>query len=400
MLAARMYGYNKPLVLEEVKAPEISSDQVLVRVGGVGMCRSDVQLVDGYFRNAVKPKFPITPGHEIAGLVEAVGDQVPETAHLAVGDQVVVAVGWGDGVRRQCRVGNEQICEHGSWPGFGPPGGYAEFIPVPCRQLIRVEQKLKWEELALLTDAGVTSYRRIKKLRAADVLGPDRVMPVFGASGLGSYAPQYAKLLSSGATIVAIAKERGAAYTINTRAKSLSDLSDELFKLLGKRKLDAVIDCVGATETIQTGFGLLATAGAFVSVGLVGTKIDIPLFPFVSGEFTYHGSFWAKYSDLQEVLALAQQGKIQHSIKRIRFEHMNENLEMLRRGDIIGRAVIVFDVKVNTSLIAKTRRTRPQWGEAPAKLALRRHKGSNPATLLRRVISISLPEVGGSTNKS
>ena len=220
-------------------------------------------------------------------------------------------------------------------------------IAVPYRQLIRVEHRLKWEELAPLTDAGVTPYRGIKKLRAAGVLGPDRVMAVFGASGLGSYAVQYAKLLSSGSIIVvfarneeklAIAKERGADYTINTRGKSFSDLRYELVKLVGKSKLDAVIDCVGAIETIQTGFGLLATSGAFVSVGLVGNKIDIPLFPFVAGEFTYHGSFWANYSDLQEVLTLAQQGKIQHSIKRIRFEDINENLEMLRRGDKIGRA--------------------------------------------------------------
>jgi len=357
MLAARMYGYKQPLVLEDVETPQISSTQVLVRVGGAGMCRSDVQLIDGYFEGAIKPKFPITPGHEIAGLVEAIGDDVPETAKLAIGDQVVVAAGWGDGICRQCRVGNEQICEHGSWPGFGPPGGYAEFVPVPYRQLIRVEKKLKWEELAPLTDAGVTPYRGIKKLRAAGVLGPDRVMAVFGASGLGSYAVQYAKLLSSGATVVvfarnqeklAIAKERGADCIINTRDKSLNDLRNELVRLTGKAKLDAAIDCVGAVETIQTGFGLLATAGAFVSVGLVGNRIDIPLFPFTAGEFTYHGSFWANYSDLQEVLTLAQQGKIQHSIKRSRFQDINENLEMLRRGDIIGRAVIVFDVNAAT----------------------------------------------------
>jgi len=201
-----------------------------------------------------------------------------------------------------------RICEHGSWPGFGPPGGYAEFVPVPYRQLIRVEKKLKWEELAPLTDAGVTPYRGIKKLQAAGVLGPDRVMAVFGASGLGSYAVQYAKLLSSGATVVVfarnqekltIAKERGADCIINTRGKSLSDLRNELVRLTGKAKLDAAIDCVGAVETIQTGFGLLATAGAFVSVGLVGNRIDIPLFPFTAAEFTYHGSFWANYSDFK-----------------------------------------------------------------------------------------------------
>src|SRR5215469_3954983 len=185
MLAARMYGYKQPLVVEEVKIPEILADQVLVRVGSCGMCRSDVQLVDGYFE-ALNLKLPITPGHEIAGLVEKIGDGVPATAQLAVGDQVVVATGWGDGTCRECRVGNEQICEHGSWPGFGPPGGYGEFMPVPYRHLIRVEPKLKWEELAPLTDAGVTPYRGIKKLRAEGVLGPDRVMGVFGASGLDS----------------------------------------------------------------------------------------------------------------------------------------------------------------------------------------------------------------------
>jgi alcohol dehydrogenase, propanol-preferring len=353
MLAARMHGYKQPLVIEDVKVPEILPDQVLVRIGGVGMCRSDVQLIDGYFADALKVKFPITPGHEIAGLITAIGDRVPEGARLAIGDQVVVAAGWGDGICRECRAGNEQLCEHGSWPGFGPPGGYAEFIPVPYRQLIRVKHKLKWEEVAPLTDAGVTPYRAIKKLRAAGVLGPGRVMAVFGASGLGGYAVQYAKLLSAGATVVvfarndeklAIAKQRGADVVINTRGKSLADLQDELLRLTGTRKLDAAIDCVGAPETIQTGIGLLATSGVFVSVGLMGNKIDIPLFPFTAGELTYHGSFWANYSDLQEVLVLAQQGKIQHSITRVKFEDVNEGLEMLRAGDIVGRAVITFAV--------------------------------------------------------
>src|ERR1700761_6581074 len=106
MLAARMHGYKQPLVLEEIDVPEIAPDQVLVRVGGAGMCRSDVQLIDGYFAEALKTVFPITPGHEIAGLVASIGEQVPESARLAIGDQVVVAAGWGDGICRQCRVGD------------------------------------------------------------------------------------------------------------------------------------------------------------------------------------------------------------------------------------------------------------------------------------------------------
>jgi propanol-preferring alcohol dehydrogenase len=348
-----MYGYKQPLVLEEVAKPAITGDQVLVRVEAAGMCRTDFQLVDGYFKEALDLAFPAIPGHEIAGSVDEIGDLVPPTANLAVGDQVVVVGGWGDGTCRSCRVGNEQICGHGAWPGFGPYGGYSEFVPVPYRYLIRVDKKygLKSEELAPLTDAGLTPYRGIKKLRAAGVLGPDRVLAVFGAGGLGAYAVQYGKLLSSGAAVVvlartdeklAVAKEHGADYVINTRGKSLADIRSDLVKATGQREIDAAIDCVGAEETIQTGFGLLATAGAFVSVGLVGNRIDIPLFPFVAREFTYHGSFWGNYSDLAEVMALAQEGKIKHAIKRIEFEDINENLELLRDGDIIGRAVVTY----------------------------------------------------------
>lgn len=353
MLAARMYGYKQPLVLEEVDPPVIAANEVLVKVEAAGMCRTDVQLLEGYFKDYLPLAFPAIPGHEIAGSVEQIGSLVPESAQLAIGDQVVVAGGWGDGTCRQCRRGDTQICAHGRWPGFGAYGGYSEFVPVPHQYLIRVDRKykLKAEELAPLTDAGLTPYRGMKKLRSAGVLDPDRVVAVFGVGGLGAYAVQYAKLLSSGATVVAfarsdeklaIAKENGADHVINTKGKSLADIRSELLKATGHSEIDAGLDCAGAEETIQLGFSLLTTSGAFVSVGLVGNRINIPLFPFVGREFTYHGSFWGNYSDLSEVVALAQAGKIRHTLKRVRFEEVNENLEMLRGGDIIGRAVLIF----------------------------------------------------------
>jgi propanol-preferring alcohol dehydrogenase len=353
MLAARMHAYQQPLVLEEVKRPEITPDQVLVRVEAAGMCRTDFQMVEGYFRESLSLPFPATPGHEIAGIVEEVGGAVPASTNLAVGDQVVVVGGWGEGSCRQCRLGNEQICGHGAWPGFGPHGGYSEFVPVPSKYLIRVDRKynLKSEELAPLTDAGLTPYRGMKKLRAAGVVGPDRLLGVFGAGGLGMYAVQYAKLLGSSAPVVAfartdekleIARWYGADYVVNTRGKSIADIRSELKRLTGQSEIDAAIDCVGAEETIQTGIGLLATAGAYVSVGLVGNRINIPLFPFVAREYSYFGSFWGNYADMLEVMSLAQQGLIKHSIERIRPEDINEYLDRLRGGDVIGRAVILW----------------------------------------------------------
>src|SRR5262245_35653623 len=97
MRAARMYGYNQPLVLEDVTLPDVAADEVLIKVAAAGMCRTDAQMVDGYFKDYHPLTFPMTPGHEIAGTVEKVGSLVPKAAGLAEGDQVVVVGGWGDG---------------------------------------------------------------------------------------------------------------------------------------------------------------------------------------------------------------------------------------------------------------------------------------------------------------
>jgi len=346
-----MHSYKQPLVLEEVPIPDIASDEVLVKVTAAGMCRTDLQLMDGYFRKYAQIPLPAILGHEIAGSIDKIGSHVPKAAGFEDGDQVIVVGGWGDGTCRWCQKGDTQICIHGKWPGFGPYGGYSEYLPVPYRYIIKIDKrfKLKAEELAPLTDAGLTPYRGIKKLRDAGALGPGRVLAVFGIGGLGTYAVQYAKLLSGGSTIVAfarnqeklaVAKDLGADYAIDTKDKSLDDIRKELSRVTGQDQLDAVIDCAGVEEMIQMGFGLLSTAGHYSSVGLVGDKINLPLFPFVAREFTYHGSFWGNYNDLSEVVSLAQQGKIRHTLKIIKLEDVNENIELMRTSDIVGRAVI------------------------------------------------------------
>jgi propanol-preferring alcohol dehydrogenase len=186
MKAARIREYNERLVLEDVPIPDVQPDEVLVQVRACGMCRSDVQLVDGYFRKYNDIATPIIPGHEITGIVSNQGRLVPQSAGLFEGDHVVVAPGWGDGTCRHCQVGNTQICPNVRWPGFGPHGGFAEYIPVPSRYVIQIDSRLKFEELAPLTDAGLTPYCGVRKLRDAGALGPDRIMGVFGIGGLGS----------------------------------------------------------------------------------------------------------------------------------------------------------------------------------------------------------------------
>ncbi|TCL67172.1 NAD(P)-dependent alcohol dehydrogenase [Rhizobium sp. BK251] len=350
MKTARLHEYKKPLVLEDVPVPDIQADEVLVAVKACGMCRSDVLLVDGFFNAYSDIPRPITPGHEITGVVHRAGSLVSKSA-IREGDHVVVAPGWGDGTCRHCLVGNTQICANVRWPGFGAYGGFAEFIPVPARYVIKVDKRLKFEEIAPLTDAGLTPYRAIKKLRNAGVLGPDRVIGVFGIGGLGTYAVQYAKLLGSGARVVAfarnpeklaLAKEYGADDVINIKRKSVGDIAGELKALTGQGDIDAAVDCAGAQETVGLATGLLAISGYYVDVGFISDRIDIPLFPRVSREQTIQGSFWGNNTDLAEVMALAAKNKIRHTIETFPFEQINSFLDRLREDEIVGRSVLTF----------------------------------------------------------
>jgi alcohol dehydrogenase, propanol-preferring len=235
--------------------------------------------------------------------------------------------------------------------GFGPPGGFAEYMTVPHRHLIGVPDQSP-ETLAPLTDAGLTPYRGMKKLRAAGKLGAGRTVVVNGIGGLGSYAIQYAKLLGGGATVVgfarsaeklAVATQNGADHTVNTRDKSAEDVQNELEDLTGRREVDAILDCAGSPESLGLAAAILAREGALTSVGLMGHSVEFPLLSFVNGERSYFGSFWGNYNDLTEVLALAAQGAIKHTVTPVKFDDINDNLQALARGEIVGRAVIVFD---------------------------------------------------------
>jgi propanol-preferring alcohol dehydrogenase len=354
MRAARIHRFNQPLEIDEVPVPDVGPNQVLIKVAAAGMCRSDYQLLDGYFRDGLPVKLPFIPGHEVAGTIAALGSGVPESAGISESDPIVVNPNWGDGTCRQCHEGNEQLCSGGQLVGFGPDGGFAEYMLAPYDHVISVADQpdARPENLAPLTDAGITPYRGMKKLRDAGKLGAGRTVVINGVGGLGSYGVQYARLLGGGATVVAfarsdeklsVAKENGAHHTLNVRDKAVENVQDELEGLTGRRTVDAVLDCAGSPESLGLAAAILATEGALSQVGLMGQRVELPLFPFVNGEKSYFGSFWGNHNDLKEVLTLASQGLIKHNVVTTRLDDVNANLEALGRGDIVGRAVIVFD---------------------------------------------------------
>lgn len=354
MRAARMHGYDQPLRFDEVPVPDPGRDEVLLKVSATGMCRSDYQLVDGYFRSGLPVDLPFTPGHEVAGTIAAVGSDVSAAAGISEGDPVVVNPNWGDGTCRQCRRGNQQLCSNGRLVGFGPNGGFAEYMVAPYRHVLSVAGQPDSDPryLAPLTDAGITPYRGMKKLRDAGLLGAGRTVVVNGIGGLGGYAVQYARLLGAGATVIgfarsdaklAVATEHGAHHTLNVRDATVEQVRGALEDMTGRPAVDAVLDCAGSEESLGLAAAILDTGGALCQVGLMGDRLELPSFPFVSGEKSYFGSFWGNLDDLQEVLTLASQGQIRHQVVPVAFEDVNDALEALGRGDVVGRAVVVFD---------------------------------------------------------
>ena len=355
MKAAMIWKFGEPLRFDEVDVPEPKADELLIKVGACGMCRSDYQQLHGYFEVALPTELPIIPGHEIAGHIVGKGKLVPDSAGLDEGDLIAVDPGWGDGLCEQCLKGNTQLCTgSGRWVGFGPPGGYAEYVAVPYRHAIKVNPGAGQgpEFFAPLTDAGATPYRGIKKLIERGNFTAGHTVVVTGIGGLGSYAVQYARLFGGGADIVAFSRTQdkldlalryGADHVVNTRDVTPDQVQDQLEKLTGRRRVDAVLDCSGAQESLDIDFRILKSGCDVAQVGLMSSNATLPVNLVVGTELTWHGSFWSNRQDISEVLALAAAGKIHNTVTPVKFEDVNENLEKVARGDVVGRQVIVFD---------------------------------------------------------
>lgn len=380
MLSARIHKYQSSLVIENIEKPAISrEDQVLVKVGATGLCHSDLHLINGDWKDSIPLELPITPGHEIAGWIEEVGHSVPKGLFNKV-DIVAVFGGWGCGVCIHCKSGDEQMCSFVKWPGIMTNGGFAEYVLVDSyRFLVKVKVELqereynnndkkndgnstlRIEEIAPLTDAGLTPYRAIKKIRNS--LGPGKNIAIVGIGGLGYYAVQYAKILGQSANVIALdrkddklqlARTMGADFTINIssqdhqgkqqeqRLLQKRSIREEILRITQGKGVDVVIDCVGAENTIYDSIRLLSKGGLIVIVGLFGSQIKMPLVPFVLNEYSVIGSLWGNYNELCEVIELAKiAGKLKHNIHSFTLEDINRAISLLKEGKIIGRAVIV-----------------------------------------------------------
>lgn len=362
MQSARIHNYQESLVLDNIEKPKIEQDsQVLLRIGATGLCHSDLHLINGDWRDSIPLNLPVTPGHEIAGWVEEIGNTVPKD-FIQKGDMVAVFGGWGCGVCIYCKQGNEQSCPIAKWPGISKDGGFSEYLLVDSyRFLINVTDsheiassgtKFSIEEIAPLTDAGLTPYRAIKTVR--NMLGPGKSIGIVGIGGLGYYAVQYAKMLGQSSVVVAfdlkeeklkLAQEAGADFTIDistsSKESNLPQIKEEVSRITKGKGIDVIIDCVGAENTIYNSIRLLSKGGCLVIVGLFGNNIKAPLVPSVLNEYKIFGSLWGNYNELREVLWLATNGRIKPRISKFPLSDINHAIDLLKNGKILGRGVIV-----------------------------------------------------------
>ncbi|HVT64957.1 MAG TPA: alcohol dehydrogenase catalytic domain-containing protein [Mycobacteriales bacterium] len=323
---------------DEVPIPEPGPGEVRVRIGGVGLCHSDVIFLEAP-AGLLPYDLPFTLGHEIAGWVDAVGAGVDAVAH---DEAVAVACMAPCGECRWCRRGQDNYCVdtwHGR--GFGVDGGLAEYIVVGASQLVPLGD-LDPKVVAPLTDAGATSYHAVKK--ALPKLYDDSTAVVIGVGGLGAYGVQWLRMLTKARIIAVEAKPERIKAAAELGAHEVIEagdgLSRRLAEAIGEGGADAILDFVGSDATIRASMRNVAKAGA---IGLVGQG-------FGKGEVRYGA--WAHDADLfnpqgstiaelGEVIALAKSGEVVVEVEQFGFDEVVEAYQRLTDGTLNGRAVVL-----------------------------------------------------------
>lgn len=338
MPAYRLIEWQEPARLEHVEVPEPAADQVLVRVAGVGLCHSDLLFLDAE-PGTFAYELPYTMGHEIAGWVERAGSSVTD---LAPGDAVVACAHRLCGTCEFCRLGLDNYCtQFTTGLGFGGDGGLASFVVVDRLALVG-PTSLDPRIAGPLADAGKTAYHAVR--RALDRLVPGSTAVVIGAGGLGGYAVQYLRLLTSCRIVVidveehrlVMARELGADHTLTSSPTIDADLA----AALGGRGAEAVFDFVGTDATAQTALGAARSRGIVAIVGAGGGSAHVSWTSVAGGVDVYipHGG---TMSDLQDVVTLAEQGHLVITHELFEFADVEVAYRRLRTGDLAGRAIVL-----------------------------------------------------------
>ena len=339
MRAALLSEYHRPLELVERPEPEPSGPRsVVVRIGGAGVCATDLHAIDGLMEPAGLT-LPVVLGHENGGWVHAVGEDVTAAA---VGDAVLLYPPFSCGLCVPCRRGHEVHCERHEFTGLTQDGGFADFVVVDERSLVALPPGVEPVDVAPHADAGITAYHAVKKLLPR--LVPGSTAAVIGIGGVGHVALQLVRVLGGGSVVAidtderrrTLARELGADEVLGEQ----DDVAAAVRELTDGAGADVVLDFVGTDETHASAMQMLGRLGLYSIVGYGGT-VAHPSVGFVTGETVVVGNLVGSWIDLWEVLQLAGSGELTLRTESFPLEDVNDVLGHLRDGDVTGRAVLV-----------------------------------------------------------
>jgi propanol-preferring alcohol dehydrogenase len=340
--ALQLKQFQSDPELVDLPEPEPGPGQVVVKIGGAGLCHSDLHVMHEFAEGMAPWGPPFVIGHENAGWVHRVGAGV---RGVEAGEAVAVYGLNGCGRCKPCAAGAENFCVRGyEGPpglGFGIDGGMAEYMLVHDPRRLVPLGDLDPVAAAPLTDAGLTPYRAVKQVLPK--LTPDSHAVVIGVGGLGHLAVQILTALS-GTHVIAVdtresalevAKEFGAQTTVLAGDDAAAAVLDA-----AGGKVDLVFDFVGAGPTVTHAAAVIKPAGDVVVIGAAGGEFAWTFYT-LPYEVSLTTSFWGTLPELHEVIAMARRGLITPHVERFKLEEALHAYELMEQGQLSGRAVVV-----------------------------------------------------------
>jgi NAD+-dependent secondary alcohol dehydrogenase Adh1 len=340
MKAVRLHAFHSEPEIDEVPEPVITGPlDVIVKVGGAGVCRTDLHIIEGQWDAAMGTPLPYILGHENAGWVSAIGSGV---TNVAVGDTVILHPTPTCGLCHACRAGQDMHCVASSFPGLSRDGGMAEYLLTSARACVKLDPSTRPQDVAALADAGITAYHAVRK--AIPLLYPGTTCVVTGAGGLGHIGIQCLAALTATTIIVVdrnpealkLAEQLGARHTViadGNQVEAVRDLTDGA-------GADVVLDFVAEQGAEQDGFAMTRRAGSYYVIGY-GGELRIPTLDIISTERNIIGNIVGTYNDLAELMVLAQAGRVTLHTRTYSLAAAAEAFADLDAGRVRGRAILV-----------------------------------------------------------
>ncbi|MEV8546906.1 zinc-binding dehydrogenase [Streptomyces sp. NPDC051572] len=316
MKAWQFTNTHEPLVLSEVPEPTVGPGTVVIDIKAAGLCHSDVGLLEDEGWLPMLGKLPITPGHEIAGVISEIGEGVE---------------GWKVGDR----VGVCPTVEGASSPGYTHDGGYSFKCSADAKSLVAVPDSLSFEAAAAGTDAGMTSYHAV--VTAGGVKQGDRI-GIVGLGGLGQIGARIA-VLRGCEVYVAEPNEQvwplGEEIGVTKIVSDVTGFADE--------SLDVIVDFAGFGTTTAGAVEAVRHGGRVVQVGLGRMDATINISALVTHRVTLIGSLGGTIDDIKGVYEMMATGELKPALTSITFNEIPEGLDRLAKGGVVGRLVAALN---------------------------------------------------------